>query len=340
MSNPAKILRLSDLQPGEAGDCFVYLAAKERAATRDGKPYFRVQFRDATRTVTAMVWSDSAWFAECEGKWKTGTFYKVRGRYFENQYGPQLDVDRIREVEDADRETGFNPAGFFRASRFDVDRMFADLCAIASAEIGDNPLKQLVLAILEEHAESIRRIPAASQNHHAFTGGFLEHVLSVTRTAVFLADKYAGAYPDMNPPLSKSLVVAGAILHDIGKIAELDYHPEGTTYTPAGRLIGHILQGRDIVRDAANQVPGIDPETLLRLEHVIVSHQNLPEWGSPIAPHTPEALLVHFADDIDAKFQMMADALEASAASDEPFTDRHNPLRRRIYRGPGGSSQG
>ena len=89
----------------------------------------------------------------------------------------------------------------------------------------------------------------------------------------------------------------------------------------------------DLVRDKAAEISEMDPEVLLRLEHMIVSHQNLPEWGSPITPHTPEALLVYYADDIDAKFHMMALALEGEPQDDEQFTDRNNALRRSIFRG-------
>ncbi len=130
-----------------------------------------------------------------------------------------------------------------------------------------------------------------------------------------------------------SLVVAGAVLHDIGKLIELDYRPQGSGYSARGKLIGHILLGRDLVRDKAATIPEMDPEILLRLEHIIVAHQNLPEWGSPIAPHTPEALLVYYADDIDAKFHMMALALMEDSPDDEQFTPRDNPLRRGIFRG-------
>jgi len=119
----------------------------------------------------------------------------------------------------------------------------------------------------------------------------------------------------------------GALLHDIGKLIELEYRPHGSRYTPAGRLIGHILLGRDLVREHAARIEDLNPETLLRLEHMIVSHQNLPEWGSPIAPHTPEALLVHYADDIDAKFYMMASTLENIPPGNE------DALRRSIFLG-------
>ena len=310
MAAEVQILKLSQLEPGQTADCFALLEAKEQGKTRDGKPFYRVSFRDAVRSVTAMIWSDSGLFDECHTQWKVGEFYKLRSKYSETQYGPQIDVDRIRAVEEGDAEDGFNPSEFYRSSRFDVDEMFSELAHLATEHITDIPLRQLVVGLLEDHEHAIKRFPAASRNHHAYIGGYVEHVLSVTRTAVSLAEKYIDYYPHMQPPLSKSLVTAGAILHDIGKVIELNARPQGADYTAEGKLIGHILLGRDLVREKAAQIPEMDPEILLRLEHLIISHQNLPEWGSPVAPHTPEALLVYYADDIDAKFHMMALALE------------------------------
>ena len=328
-----RICKLTDLKPGAQADCFVLLSAKDRATTRDGKPYYRVTFRDAGRSAVAMVWSDSPWFEGCDGSWKVGSCYKLRCRYVESSYGPQLELERLRPVEEADRRDGFDETGLVKSTRFNVETMFAELLTIAREKIEAEPLRRLVVGILEEHAEAIKRGPAAQKNHHAYVGGYLEHVLSVTRNALFLAEKYALDYSNMQPPLSKSLVVAGAILHDVGKLIELEFHMEGSRRTPEGELIGHILLGRDVVRERGKDVPGLDRETLLRLEHIIVAHQNLPEWGSPIAPHTPEALLVYFADDVDAKFHMLAASLETDAADDEEFTPRDNPLRRSIFRG-------
>jgi 3'-5' exoribonuclease len=156
-------------------------------------------------------------------------------------------------------------------------------------------------------------------------------VLNVTRTCCHLADKYAELYPDLKPPLRKDLIIAGAVLHDIGKLRELDVGPSGADYTPAGCLVGHVLQGRDILREAAAG-RAIDAETLLRLEHVIIAHQRLPEWGAPKPPMTPEALIVHYADDLDAKLQMMVSALEDDAA-EGPLTSKRNALFQQFYRG-------
>lgn len=332
MENESQVVVLSDLSPGERGDCFVVLASRERARTRDGKPYYRVTFRDRGRTVTTMVWSDTPWFADCDAGWEVGRFYKVRGQYTENQYGPQFELERIREATEDDRAQGFDPAGYFPQSRFDPDTMFDELMRLVEEHVADAGLQRLVTEILVENADAVKQSTAAARNHHAFTGGYLEHVLSVTKTAVYLADKYCEYYPAMQPPLSKSLVVAGAVLHDIGKLHELKYQPHGATYTAEGRLLGHILLGRDVVRDKGRDIPELDTEMLLRLEHIVVSHQNLPEWGSPIPPKFPEALLVHYADDVDAKFAMMAAAL-ATAADSQEFTGRDNPLRREIFRG-------
>ena len=325
---------LSEFADGETGDCFALLAAREQSKTRDGKPYYRVQFRDAGRTATAMIWSDSGWFEACDENWKTGQFYKLRCKYAETQYGPQIEIDRIREVNDEDSADGFDPTQFIAQSRFDPAESFAELTQLVNEHIDEEPLRDLVLHLLEKNAVEIQRIPAATRNHHAFAGGYVEHVLSVTQTALYLADKYVALYPEMNPPLSKSLVIAGAVLHDIGKLQELALAPQGAIYTAPGQLVGHILLGRDIVREAAVNFPELSPDTLLRLEHIIISHQNLPEWGSPKSPHTPEALLVHYADDIDAKYQMVAAALiEPPPEEDTEFTSRHNPLRRAIFRG-------
>ena len=329
----AEIIRLSELTPGQSGDTYALLASKEEARTRDDKPYFRVTFKDAHRSAVAMIWSDHGLFEDCSATWTEGDFYKLRCRYDENNYGSQIEIDRIRPVVEGDRDNGFDPVDFFTATRFDRVEMFDELCGLARQHITDEPLQQLVLSILDENADGIRQHSAAARNHHAFFGGYLEHTLSVVRTAVFLADKYFDYYRQMQPPMSKSLVIAGAILHDIGKLHELEFKPSGWEYTAKGRLVGHILIGRDMVRDKAAEIPEFDEETLLRLEHIIIAHQNLPEWGSPIAPHTPEALLVHFADDIDAKFHELAIQLEADWPDDAEFTSHRNPLRRRIFRG-------
>lgn len=328
---PIALVRLCEMEHGQEGDLFALLAAKQELTTRDGKPYHRVTFRDARREVTFPIWADSAWAGVCRDEWSTGAYFKLRAAYCDTKYGPQLEIRKIREVVPADTADGFNTADFLPQSRYDPQQMFDELCALARQQIGGEPLRSLVLDLLHENHQALLTLPAARRNHHHFAGGWLEHVLSVARSCVWLAEKYIEQYPEMQPPLSKDLVVAGGVLHDIGKLRELEWQAEGPVYTPAGDLIGHVLQGRDMVREAAagRNWPG---DELLRLEHIIVSHQRLPEWGAPKPPMTPEALLVHYADDLDAKLQMMVDALRDDQHEGH-MTSRRNALMQPVYRG-------
>jgi 3'-5' exoribonuclease len=327
-------MHLHEMQDGETGDFFALLTSKDPLTTRDGKPYFRVAFRDARREVSFPVWADSPWAAACRDEWAPGAFYKLRAAYRDTNYGPQLEIRKIREVTDADGDDGFDPNMCLERTRFDPEAMFDELIKIARERIQDADLRELVESILSANRGELLTCPAARHHHHAYVGGLLEHTLSVTRTAVFLADRYDDYYPDMKPRLDKGLVVAGAILHDVGKLRELDRQPTGTTYTPEGELVGHVLLGRDVVREAAAALSekNLDAETLLRLEHLIVSHQRLPEWGSPKPPMTPEALLVHYADDVDAKYHMVYRILRDDTTAG-PLTSRQNVLHQRIYRG-------
>ena len=324
------VIPLSQVLEGQEADMFVLLSAKSEGTTREGKPFWRVTFRDAGREVSFPIWNDSAFSEACKCEWKVGACYKVRAVLTETKFGPQLDIRKIRPVTPEDKSEGFDEWSFLPRSKFDPAAMFGDLLQLAEREITGPALKNLTTGLLTEHKQTLLALPAARRNHHAFVGGFLEHVLSVTRNAIFLADKYGRDYPELNPPLSRDLVVAGAILHDIGKVLELKATTAGAEYTPAGELVGHVLLGRDMVRAAA-QTHVLDPEMLLRLEHIIVSHQRLPEWGAPKPPMTPEALLVHFADDVDAKFQTALTAL--AEAGDDAFTTSRNPLGYRIFRG-------
>jgi len=323
------LITLAELVDGQEFDAFVLLTAKEESVTKTGKPYFRVSMRDASKEITFPIWNDSACADECRS-WEAGRFYKVRSVYRESTYGPQLEIRRAREATEADRADGFDKEMCRPRTKFDPLELFNTLRATAQA-ISLPALRQVVLELLDRHKERLLTFPAASRNHHAFVGGYLEHVGSVVRNAMMLADKYAADYPEMQPPLSKDLVAAGAILHDIGKLQELEQTATGAKYSAAGELVGHILLGRDMVRETA-AAKQLDTETLLRLEHIIISHQRLPEWGSPKPPMTPEALIVHYADDLDADFQMMYAALAEDNTS-EPLTSKRTAQRTKVFKG-------
>jgi len=328
-----KIIPLEELEEGQTADCFVLLVSKELRQTRNGNPYYLLTVRGRERQVSIYVWQESEFFELCEREWSGGQYLKIRGTYRQTEYGPQLQLERARVATEEDRKDGFDPSQFVPASRFDPQEMFERLCELAEEHIEHAALRRLVVRTLERYAEELKQLPAARRMHHAVAGGFLEHVLSVTETVIYLVDKYSELYADLDPPISKPVAVAGAILHDIGKLRELDVAGGTAKFSVQGHLLGHMVLGRDIVREvAAEEVPELDQDILLEVEHIIAAHQARPEWGAVVEPRTIECLIVHYADDVDAKVNMMAEARRRDR-SDGPFTTRDNPLRRHVYKG-------
>jgi 3'-5' exoribonuclease len=326
------ILRLSELQPGQYADFFALLSERTKGATREGKPFFTCRFRDGRRTVSYMVWADSEFFEACRDEWKEGQCYKIRAFYGEHErFGPQIEVEMIRPVQDGDAADGFNAAEFVESSRFEPGKMLDELQALVDKEIRDEPLRALVLLLLKRHADRLKQMPATTRHFFPFAGGWLEHTLGVTKNCLLLADRYVAHYPELQPPLNRDLLLAGAVLHDIGRAAELDGASPAQPTVP-GRLLGHLFLGRDLVRDAARDIPGLSPELLLLLEHLVISHLNLPEWGSPRLPLIPESLILHHADDLDAKLEMYVRCLTRDT-EDGPFTARDPVLNRHLFKG-------
>ena len=308
--------RAAEVKRGERFDGFFRIREIQERQNRFGKPYLDLQLEDRTGCLPAKVWDipDTVM-----GPVERGDFVKVRAAGEDYQGTLQLRVERIRRVGDADREAGFREADCVQSTAYDVEMMWEEFRRIAQ---GCHPLAAgLLLSILDEYAGRFRSWPASQRIHHSYLGGLLEHTLSVTKTCIYLASKYE---------VSRDLLVAGAILHDVGKLDELS-PVAGIHYTPEGRLLGHLVLGRDIVRDHARRLGNLPPEFLLHLEHLILSHQGLPEWGTVKVPMTPEALLLHYADDIDAKFNVLASAL-AQDRGEEDFTSNNNVMRRHFFK--------
>lgn len=327
------LAKLHDLKTGQSADFFAQLAEKSRGTTRDGKPFVTCRFRDARRTASCPVWEDSPHYAAAL-EWSAGQFFKVRGKYAEHEkYGPQIDIEQIRQVEERDRGEGFTELDFVERSRFDPDDMLRELRDLVTAEVSDVPLRSLVLRVLAENEAALRLLPGSLNRYYTFAGGWLEHTLSVARSCVWLADKYAAQFPEL-PHFNRDLVIAGAVLHDIGRVKELEAGPPGAPAKAgvAGELFGHLYLGYDMVRTAGRDVPDLNPELLELLLHVVTTHLRLPEWGSPRLPCIPEVLIVHHADDLDAKFEMYARCLTRDTA-DGPFTDRDPQLGRPLLKG-------
>jgi 3'-5' exoribonuclease len=322
--------RLSELAPGQRGDFFALLVDRQRGLTREGKPYYHCHFRDARRTVSFMAWSDDRWFTPCEKEWQAGQFFKVRGVYQQHErYGPQIEIHNIRIVTDTDREDGFDEAQFVETSRHDPAHLLGELRTLAAKHIPNEALRGLVLAVLEKHAPALARLPATKDRAYPYRGGWLEHTLSVTRLAVDLAERYAHAWPELRPPLNVGLVTAAAILHDIGRVRELSEEALTPSLTVEGRVVGHVLLGRDLVREAARD-RGLDGELLLLLEHVL-----LVPLGSALGQRgalIPEGLILHHADELDIEMAQYVRLLERDLGPG-PFTERDPGLGRALLKG-------
>jgi 3'-5' exoribonuclease len=326
-------IRLSDLVDGQEAVCYAALVKKTRGMTSRNQPFIKCLFRDKRAQYEAPLWHDSRFFADAE-RWTEGTAYRLQVRGEHNlRYGMQLDIQAIRPAGEADVAEGFDFYDLVESSEYDPDSLMKSILERVDKYVDEPHLRQLVVKILSDHDELFRKMQAAQNLHHSYTGGLLEHVWSMTRVAGLLVDHYAMYYKKLKPPLNKGVVIAAIILHDIGKLRELQYHPVEARYTKEGHLIGHILMGRDLVRDTAREIEGFPVETLLLLEHAILAHHGKREFGAPVLPQTVEAILVSYIDELDAKMNMVAQQRMKSTTEDE-FTDRLYGLdNRRIYKG-------
>jgi 3'-5' exoribonuclease len=184
-------------------------------------------------------------------------------------------------------------------------------------------LRVLLLRILADHEVQLREWPAAQVIHHAYRGGFLEHIVKMAEVGTLVARAY-GADTD--------LVLAGVILHDIGKLQELAYESGAIAYTREGNLVGHIALGLVLVRDAASGVSGFPIELRTQLEHLVLSHHGSREHGSPVEPKTIEAFILASVDELDARINQVRRAVQEDAGEGE-FTAWHKRLGRVLYKG-------
>lgn len=316
---------------GKPATFFALLVDKTPGKTRDSKPFYTCRFKDRRRSATAMVWADGPFFATCESEWRVGQFFKLHGLFSEHErYGPQIELLKARLVIERDKSEGFNEADFHDRSRFDSAAMFDELRLLAATELRDEAARTLVLELLDTHRERLTELPAHPRAFYPFPGGWLEHTLSVSKSCLFLADRYIAHYPELVPPLNRDLVLAGAILHDLGRAVELT---AGSLIEPTvdGHLFGHQLLGRDLIREAARSNSKLNPEWLRLLEHVILAHLARPDWGSVRMPAIPEVLILHHADDLDAKLELYVRCLTRDAA-EGPLTEKDAVIGRPLLK--------
>jgi 3'-5' exoribonuclease len=307
---------VSSLQDGQTVTTHFLVCAKEIRSTREGKAYLRLELGDATGRVEARMWEG---FDRSAASFERDDFVKVQARVENYRSKLQLAIEKIRRAE----ESEVDPADFFAHTKENIDEMYANLLQVV-ASVGNPWLRQLLENIVQdpEIIPRLKRAPAAKVMHHAYYGGLLEHILSLCN----LCRAVLGHYPEADA----DLLLAGAVLHDVGKLQELSYE-RSLGYTDEGQLLGHILIEYELVAKKMDAIEGFPPALRTLVLHMLVSHHGQYEFGSPKLPMFREALLLHYLDDLDSKMAAMRSALDSDDGEGN-WTAFSGALERRLLR--------
>ncbi|MDL2318229.1 HD domain-containing protein [Eubacteriales bacterium OttesenSCG-928-A19] len=304
---------VSDMVKDTRYDAFLLVRTGEQRVGSNGSRYVDMTLCDRTGDINAKLW-DSAYSPP-----PAGSIVRVRGIVQEYHGRLQLRVERIRFATDADPVT---LDSLVPCAPEPPEEMMAKVRAAVDT-ISREDLRTVVTRLLDDAGDTLLTFPAAAKLHHAERGGLLHHVTSMLRMANHYADEY--------PELDRDLLIAGVVAHDLAKLVELNATPLGTVtdYTPDGQLIGHIVRGVTRI-DAIGREVGCDPEILLMLEHMVLAHHGVPEYGSPRPPMFPEAEVLSNLDLLDARiFEMNAAIARVRPGG---FSERLWSLDRRLYR--------
>jgi 3'-5' exoribonuclease len=313
--------RLVDLSPDQSGWGFFLCSRRELRAGRNGD-FLILTLQDATGQVAAKIFDEVARFS---GEFDGGEFVRVEGRVSLYQGALQIVATHIRRVNpDQDRAQGFREEDCVPSSPRPMGDMWRELTEHV-ASVQDPHLRVLLHRIVADHETRLREWPAAQTVHHAYRSGFLEHIVKMADVGRYLARAY-----DAN----EDLVLAGVVLHDIGKLQELAYDSGAVTYTRQGNLIGHIALGLVLVHEAIQAIPDFPSDLAAELEHLVLSHHGSKEYGSPVEPKTVEAFILAAVDELDAKLNQVRRAIREDNG-DKEFTSWHKRLGRVLYKGSG-----
>jgi 3'-5' exoribonuclease len=308
--------------PANAAGWGFFLCTEKSVRTGRGGEYVAAILQDATGELVARVLDNVDRFKD---EFEAGEFVKAQGRLVAFNGRSQFQIDSIRRVmlaaDSQDRREGFREDLLVPTAPRALEEMWAELEQVV-ASVANPPLRSLLTAIVTSNADKLKIWPAARTVHHAYRGGFLEHVLKVAEVGRSLALEYEA---------DADLVVAGALLHDIGKLEELDYDIT-TSYTRDGNLIGHITIGALQVAEAIRRIPDFPDALRAALLHLIASHHGERDHGSPVEPMTVEAYILAAADNLDATINQVRHALRQNDGTDE-FTSYQPRLGRSLWKG-------
>jgi 3'-5' exoribonuclease len=280
-----KNIWIKDLKPGtEVVDFFVL--RKKELKEYNGQKYLKLELGDPSGRIDAVLWEKAE---ESYSEAETGEIVKVKGMAITYKDGLEIKIEKLRKVKEGESD----PLDFLPRSQVALEVLFEKFKG-KSESITNPHLKRLMDLILEDNKliDKLKYAPGAKLWHHSYLGGLLEHTLKVVEFCEKAADLYE--------LVDRDLLITGALLHDIGKI--YTYSITGfIDFTDEGRLLGHIVSGDEIVRQKIRKVENFPQELALQLRHLILSHQGQLEFASPVVPQTLEAIILYYADEMDAK---------------------------------------
>ncbi len=299
---------------------FFLVVKKGLYSSKNGARYASVKLKDRTGTIEARIW-DKADEMSARFERNDVVYIESKARMYQDQL--QLNVTNIRKEERV--LTADEIREFYPESAAGTDRMKAEFSRMVS-EIENEHLVRLFAAMQQrqEVMDAFCLLPASVGVHHVAIGGLLEHSVSVAGMAKSAADHLG---------LDKDIVVAGCLLHEIGKVQEIAFRAGGFGYSDRGRLLGHITLGIMMLEDLTAQVEGFPVWLGDVLKHIILSHHGESEWGSPKKPMCYEAMVVHYIDNLDAKVMGVKEHM-ASNMEDEKWTQFHRLYESRFYKIP------
>jgi 3'-5' exoribonuclease len=292
------IADLANFDEGKLFDGYFLVLAKQQRTTKTNKPYLNLILGDKTGQLEARVWAPED--PRIARDFEQGDVVKARGSASRFDDRLQMKIDQLRLALAAE----VDKSDLLPSTSFDVAALWTQLVGFVDS-LANSDLKLLLSTLIADPivAQAYREAPAAKQLHHAWLGGLLEHVVSLCT----LADRVAPHYP----LLDRDLLLTGVILHDIGKIRELSWD-SGFEYTVEGTLLGHIQIGAALAERTIDSLPNFPSKLKTLVLHMILSHHGKLEFGSPKLPMIPEALVLNFLDDLDAKMQAVTGEFEKS----------------------------
>lgn len=310
---------IAELKEGDRFEDLFLIKQVKLGETKAGKPYLVLTVMDKSGEVSGPIWDRAL---ELQKSCVTGEVVRLSGSVQSYRDSLQLRIENIGQVA----QTDIDLSHFYPASPQDIGIM-ADEVQRLVLSVGNPFLKKLLNHFLHKSDWwlSYQEAPAAKGIHHAYIGGLLEHSLSVARIADFLANHYQG--------VDRSLLLAGAFLHDIGKLEELKMEGGLVEYTVKGRLKGHLVIGSEMVARAAEKIRDFPEELLEQLQHLILSHHGRQEFGSPTVPMTVEAFILSFIDDLDAKMNITEQLRRKMDNKEMSWTEYQRSLERYLYLG-------